>query len=194
MQRKGHVFLLIGPSGSGKTTLIHRMCSLDSKIRFLPTTTTRRPRVGEADGREYFFVSDDAFDRLIADGQLLEWQVIHGNRYGTSRTRIAEAIDQGIIGITSIDILGGLAVKQAFPQTSTSVFVRPSSRSELRQRLLRRGDASPEDLRRRLERADMEWNLADRCDFTVVNDGGCLEQALDQLVSIMHRRLDPSPD
>ena len=93
---RGHLFLLIGPSGSGKTTLIRAACGRIPSLRFIPTTTTRPPRPGEQDGREYFFVSPEEFDGLIARSDLLEWQWVHQNRYGTSRSRFAQAIEEGI--------------------------------------------------------------------------------------------------
>ncbi len=189
---RGHLFLLIGPSGSGKTTLIQEVRKVLPAVRFIPTTTTRRPRPGEQHGREYFFASDEEFDALIARRDLLEWQWVHGNRYGTSRQRFEEAIESGVLGITSIDVLGGISVKEAFPGDSTSIFVRPSSPDELRRRLVARGDTPGEDLERRMERVEMEFAQQSRCDAVVTNDDGHLEAALAQLVTIMRPYL-PEP-
>ncbi len=189
---QGHIFLLIGPSGSGKTTLIQEVRKVVPTVRFIPTTTTRTPRPGELHGREYFFASDEEFDALIARGDLLEWQWVHGNRYGTSRQRFEEAIEGGVLGITSIDVLGGIAVKAAFPEGSTSIFVRPSSPEELRRRLVARGDTPGEDLERRLERVEMEFAQQSRCDAVVTNDNGRLTEALAQLLAIMQPYLAES--
>ncbi len=182
---RGHLFLLIGPSGSGKTTLIQEVRKVRPAVRFIPTTTTRKPRPGEEHGREYFFATDDEFDALIARGDLLEWQWVHSNRYGTSRHRFEEAIEGGVLGITSIDVLGGVTVKSAFPDDSTSIFVRPSSPEELRRRLIARGDTPGEDLERRMERVEMEFAQQGRCDAVVTNDDGHLAVALEQLLEIM---------
>jgi guanylate kinase len=181
--RTGHVFLLIGPSGSGKTTLIQALRRRQPEVTFLPTTTTRPPRPGETDGVEYFFTSDAEFDRALAAGDFFEWQPIHGHRYGSSRQRFAAALEAGRVGITSLDILGGLAVKAAMGERATTVFVRPSSLAVLRQRLLARGDTGGDDLERRLRRAEMEIAQASRCDYIVINDD--LEAALDQLTRIV---------
>ena len=189
---RGHIFLLIGPSGSGKTTLIQEVRKVEPAVRFIPTTTTRKPRPGEQHGREYFFASDEEFDALIACGDLLEWQWVHGNRYGTSRQRFEEAIEGGVLGITSIDVLGGIAVKAAFPENSTSIFVRPSSPEELRRRLVARGDTPGEDLERGLERVEMEVGQQSRCDAVVTNDNGQLAAALAQLLDIMQPHLAES--
>lgn len=185
---RGHLFLLIGPSGSGKTTLIREALSRVPALRFIPTTTTRPPRPSEQHGREYFFVSADEFDRLVARGDLLEWQWVHGNRYGTSRLRFAQALEEGILGVTSIDILGGIEVKSAFGEDSTSIFVRPSSLDALRRRLLSRGDTDGTDMDTRLQRAEMELGEAARCDYTLINDDGRLAEAADALCSIIEAR------
>lgn len=185
MAKRGHLFLLIGPSGSGKTTLIQEVRERTPLVRFIPTTTTRAPRPTEENGREYFFVSEAEFDQLIQRGDLLEWQWVHGNRYGTSRRRFADAIAQGLLGITSIDVLGGVAVKAAFPLDSTSIFVRPSSLEELRHRLSARGDTPEDDMDRRLARAEMEIAQASACDEVLINDDGRLQEAADRLMGIM---------
>lgn len=186
---RGHLFLLIGPSGSGKTTLIREVRGRIPSLRFIPTTTTRPPRPGEQDGREYFFVSSDEFDALIARSDLLEWQWVHGNRYGTSRSRFVEALEDGLLGITSIDILGGIDVKAAFGDDCTAIFVRPSSLDALRTRLIGRGDQEGEDMDMRLERAEMELREASRCDHTLINDDGRLSEAADALTEIVEKYL-----
>jgi guanylate kinase len=188
---RGHLFLLIGPSGSGKTTLIQEMCRRFDRLRFLPTVTTRPPRPHEVNGREYDFVTHAEFEALTRAGALLEWQEIHGNLYGTSRLRLAEAIDRGVLGITSVDVFGGTRVRAAFPDDSTAIFVRPSSVTELRERLLTRGGASHDDIEVRLARVEMELAQAGQSDYAVVNDNGRLAEAADQLASILTRWLGP---
>ncbi len=187
--RQGHVFLLIGPSGSGKTTLIQALRRRHPEIGFLPTTTTRPSRPGETNGVEYFFTDDASFDQGLAAGDFFEWQPIHGHRYGSSRSRLASALQAGHLGITSLDILGGLAVKSALGPQATTVFVRPSSLAVLRERLLSRGDTEGADLERRLQRAEMELAQAARCDFILINDD--LQAALDQLARIVAPYLAP---
>lgn len=193
MADRGHLFLLIGPSGSGKTTLIQEMCRRFPTLRFVPTVTTRPPRAHEVNGREYDFVSREEFEALARSGALLEWQEIHGHWYGTSRLRIAEAIDRGVFGITSVDVVGGTRVRAAFPADSTAIFVRPSSLAELRERLLTRGGASRDDIEVRLGRVEMEMAQAGQSDYTVVNDNGRLADAAGHLADILARRLGP-PD
>lgn len=168
--RLGHVFLLIGPSGSGKTTLIREIRKRYPQIRFIPSTTTRPPRPGETDRVEYYFVSGREFEAISAAGGFFEWETIHGNRYGSSRERLTGAVDRGVIGITSIDILGGAKIKAAMGEDATTVFVRSSSLEELKRRLIARGDTDLDDMGNRLARAGMEMELAGRCDYTLLND------------------------
>lgn len=182
----GHVFLLIGPSGVGKTSIIRAVTARCPSVRFLPTTTTRPPRPGERNGREYFFVDDAEFDRAIARGEFLEWKRIHGYRYGTSRARLEEAVRSGVLGILAVDIAGGLEIKRVFGPSATTIFIRPSSTDDLLARLALRGDPK-EDIQRRMERAREELRMADRCDAVVVNEQGRLEETVEAVLAIIDR-------
>lgn len=191
MNVRGHLFLLIGPSGSGKTSIIREITARRPSIRFIPTTTTRPPRPGERNGREYFFVTDDEFDQAISRGEFLEWKQIHGYRYGTSRSRLEEAVRSGVIGIMSVDITGGLEIKRFFGSAATTIFVRPRSTEDLLVRLAGRGD-SQEDIERRMQRALRELQMADHCDAVVVNEQGRLEEAVEAVLAIIDRTIKPA--
>lgn len=182
----GHLFLLIGPSGSGKTSIIQRVTQEMPQVRFLPTSTTRPPRPTEKHGREYFFMTDEEFDEALARGEFLEWQWIHGNRYGTSRRRIMEALERGEIIIMSVDVLGGLVIRKELKDCSTAIFVRPSSTAQLRERLEKRGDAA-ESIEQRLERVQKELALAHESDFLVINDNGHLDDAVEAVEKIIRQ-------
>lgn len=183
MTFRGHLFLLVGPSGSGKTTIIQEICKVREDVRFLPTTTTRPPRPGETDGREYFFVSNEAFDEKLARGDFLEWKKIHGNRYGTSRERLQEAVQAGTLGIMSVDVLGGMEIRKDFPSETTAIFVSPSSLEELKERLMRRADTS--DISTRLDRARMEMERASQCDVIITNGEGQLADAVASVLQVI---------
>jgi len=185
----GHIFILVGAGGSGKTTLIRAVLERYPEVRFMPTTTTRPPREGERNGREYFFVNDDEFERMRNDGELLEWAQIHGHLYGTSKTRIRQLLDSDRIGITSLDYQGAFAVKAAFPERSTTIFVHPLTISELRERLVNRHDTAEPDIERRLARAVEESAQAKRCDHDLLNATGKLPEALEGLLAIMESTL-----
>jgi guanylate kinase len=177
---RGHIFLLVGPSGGGKTTLIRRVVE-DGRLpafTFVPSTTSRAPRPGEADGVDYHFVADAEFGRLLARGDFLEWQRVHGFRYGSSRARLVGAVNDGK-GITSADILGAFKIKAALPALVSTVFVTPSDSNRLRQRIVRRAPLSEAELTRRLGRVAMEMGLAHACDRLVLNDE--LDVAIERL-------------
>lgn len=167
---RGHVYLLVGPSGGGKTTLIHSVTRRDSAFRFVPSTTSRPPRVGEVDGRDYHFVDEPEFQRLTGAGEFLEWQRVHGFRYGSSRRRLEATVAEGRRGITSADILGAFKIKAAMPADVTTVFVTPTHLDTLRQRIRQRAPITEEELERRLARVRMEMALAHACDALVLND------------------------
>jgi guanylate kinase len=181
----GHIFLLVGPSGGGKTTLIRRVAGAAPPhpdlpaFRFVPSTTSRPPRPGERDGVDYHFVSEGDFERLAAAGEFLEWQRVHGFRYGSSRARLLAATHDGGWGITSADILGAFKIKAALPDLVSTVFVTPSDASRLRDRIQERAPLSEAEMERRLGRVAMEMQLAHACDRLVLNDD--LEQAARRL-------------
>lgn len=193
MSDRGHLYLLIGPSGSGKTTIIREVVARRPDVRFLPTTTTRAPRPGERNGREYYFVNDEEFDQALARGEFLEWKRIHGHRYGTSRSRLEEAVRSGTAGILSVDILGGLEIKRVFGADATTIFVRPHSTQELLERLVGRGD-DQDDIEGRLRRAEEEMRMASLCDYVVINDNGHLQDAVEAVLRIIDRTAVRNPE
>jgi len=177
---RGHIYLLVGPSGGGKTTLIRRVTSAAAAaFRFVPSTTSRPPRPGEQDGIDYHFTGEPDFERLAVAGDFLEWQRVHGYRYGSSRHRLEAVVAEGRRGITSADILGAFKIKAAMPADVTTIFVTPSATEKLRQRILARAPVAPAELARRLGRVEMEMRLAHACDHLILNDD--LERAVADL-------------
>lgn len=185
MPGPGHLFILVGAGGSGKTTLIQAVREVHPEVRFMPTTTTRPSRPGEMNGREYDFVDDATFGRMRAAGELLEWAEIHGHTYGTSRKRIEGLLASAEVGITSLDYHGAFAVKAAFPDRSTTIFVHPLSLEDLRVRLRTRNDTSIPDIERRIARAAEESAQARNCDYDLLNANGRFDEALRSLLEIM---------
>ncbi len=178
---RGHIFLLVGPSGGGKTTLIHRVTARGPAagsgaspgipaFTFVPSTTSRPPRPGEQDGVDYHFVGEADFEGLAAHGDFLEWQRVHGFRYGSSRARLLAAVADGHWGITTADILGAFKIKAALPEAVSTVFVTPSDSGRLRERILERSPLSEAEVGRRLGRVAMEMELAHACDRLILND------------------------
>lgn len=165
----GGLIVFASPAGGGKSTVIRRLRDTHPDWGFSVSATTRAPRSGEADGREYYFLSREEFVRRVETGEFLEHEDVHGNLYGTLRPITMERVQRGETLIFDLDVKGALNVKEAFPE-ALSIFLLPPSREILRQRLEGRKTEPPEVVERRLSRADMELALAPRFDVQIVND------------------------
>lgn len=183
--RTGHPFPLViaAPSGTGKTSLAHALVGAEENAVFSVSATTRRPRAGEREGIDYHFVADAEFDRMIAEGELVEWATVHGKRYGTPWAAIRNGIEQGRTVVLDIDIQGARNVRGAFAD-AVLVFILPPNAGELRRRLASRNTEGGEDLRRRLHNALDELDAVAEFDYVVVNDQ--FERALQTLEAIFH--------
>jgi guanylate kinase len=161
--------VLSGPSGVGKSTVVAELSRICPQIWVSVSVTTRPPRPGEADGREYYFVDDSEFDRLVASGALLEWAELYGRqRSGTPRAPVEERLNAGVPALLEIDVNGARQVKRAVPE-ARMVFLAPPSWDELVRRLTGRGTEPPEVIARRLAVAEDEMAAAGEFDITLVN-------------------------
>jgi guanylate kinase len=176
--------VLSGPSGVGKSTVVAELNRSCPQIWISVSATTRKPRPGEVDGREYHFVDDDEFDRLVASEALLEWARFAGNRYGTPRVPLNEKLEAGVSCLLEIDVAGARQVRRAAPDARL-VFLAPPSWDELVRRLTGRGTEAPEVLARRLEAARAELEAADEFDVTLVNTS--VKDVCRQLVALMEQ-------
>jgi guanylate kinase len=176
--------VLSGPSGVGKSTVIAELAKTDPQIWISVSVTTRRPRPGEVDGRHYRFVDDSEFDRLVAEGALLEWARFSGYRYGTPRAPLKAKLDAGVSCLLEIDVAGARQVRQAAPEACL-VFLAPPSWDELVRRLTGRGTEPPDVLQRRLAAAKEELAAADEFDITLVNTS--VQDVCRQLVALMEQ-------
>lgn len=154
------------------------------KLGFSVSATSRAPRAGEQNGREYFFLSTAEFDRRIAAGEFVEWEEVYaGTKYGTLRQEVERVLDSGHNLIMDIDVKGALNVKSQFGDTALSIFILPPSVEVLEQRLRGRNTDSEESLRKRIEKAEYELGFADRFDCRVVNDN--LEAAVAEVAGLI---------
>jgi len=183
MDYPGNLFVVAAPSGAGKSSLVKALLELDSHVQPSVSHTTRAPRGQEKHGREYFFASDAEFDQMVLGDAFVEWAHVHGRRYGTSKRMIEERIAHGQDVILEIDWQGALQIKRIFAN-AVLVFILPPSWDELRSRLERRGEDSPEVIETRLANAATEMAQAKEFDFVIINE--LFERALFDLKAIVH--------
>ena len=189
MNEKGILIVVSGFSGSGKGTLMKELLTRYPDTYALSiSATTRSPREGEVDGREYFFVSKDEFEKMIAKGELIEYAKYVENYYGTPRDYVEKKLDEGKDVILEIEIQGALNVKKMFPDTLL-LFVTPPSAEELRKRLVGRGTETMDVIESRMDRACEEAQGMENYDYLIVNDS--LDRCVEEMHSIIqgeHRR------
>lgn len=182
MNRNGLLVVLSGPSGSGKGTLIKRVREQYENIRFSISATTRKPREGEIDGKNYFFITTDQFKSMIENDKLVEWVEYCGNYYGTPREYVEESTSQGFDIVLEIEVEGALNIIKRYPEC-VSIFILPPSFEELRRRIEGRGTEKPDVIDRRLERAKKELEFVNHYDYVVINDN--IEEAASEIVNIL---------
>ena len=165
----GKVFVITGPSGVGKGTLIERLLERITELELSISATTRSPRPGEVDGRDYHFLAPDEFDRRVEAGDFLEHATYSGNRYGTLREEVERRLAEGRSVVLEIEVQGARQVREAMPE-AVQIFIAPPSPEVLRERLEGRGTDSPEAIEERLRTAETELTARDEFPHVVVND------------------------
>ena len=184
-QRRGLMLVLSSPSGVGKTSLSRRLVADHAELDLSISMTTRGPRPGEHDGREYFFVSDAEFTRRIEAGEFLEWAEVHRHhRSGTPRAAVMDALAAGHDVMFDVDWQGARAIAAAAPEDTVRVFILPPSMAEMVRRIHARAGDSDEMIRRRLETAREEFTKWGEYDYVIVNDD--FDHAYAELAHIYH--------
>lgn len=182
MMNKGLLIVYTGASGVGKGTIMKELLQKNPNLRLSVSATTRAPREGERDGREYYFVSHERFDEMIAEDGFLEHAEYVGNKYGTPKEPVFRMLDEGLDVILEIEVKGFLQVKESCPECVT-IFIAPPSFEELKARLHGRGTESKEVIAARLKTAEQELQSKDLFDYVVVNDD--LDRAVEEVLSII---------
>ena len=182
MNKRGKLFVISGPSGAGKSTVVFKAMEGREDYCFSTSVTTRKPRPGEVDGREYFFIDRDRFSEMVLRDELLEHAEYVSNSYGTPRAYVEEQLDAGFDVILDIEIQGARQVHEKMPE-AVMIFIAPPTLEELERRLVNRGTDTAEAIRGRLARARQEYAEADFYSYIIVNDDA--DAAATELASII---------
>lgn len=165
----GKLIVLTGPSGVGKGTLMRSLLQRHPELYYSISVTTRPPRVGEIDGKDYYFISRSKFEQMVERDELLEWAEFAGNYYGTPREPVLNQIRSGRTIVLEIELKGARQIRARFP-SAISIFILPPNLKELEKRIRGRAQDSEEAISRRLRRAEEEVNAASEFDLQIVND------------------------
>ena len=182
MQRKGILYVISAPSGAGKSTLCRELLDIFPELRHSVSFTTRNPRPGEIDGKDYFFVSREEFLRMVAEDGFAEWAEVHGNLYGTAIKTLRECRESGVDLLLDIDCQGAAQLKER-QVAGVNIFILPPGYSELRKRLEGRNSDTPEVIATRIDNAAAEIREARWYDYIVVND--IFSRAVEELKAII---------
>ncbi len=180
---KGIVAIISGPAGSGKGSVVKMLCAEYDNFNLSVSCTTRAPRPGEKDGREYFFISREEFQNRLAEGRILEHTEYCGNFYGTPADYVKKLVEEGKDVILEIETDGARQIKELMPEAIT-IFLVPESKERIRERLTGRGTESPEVIEKRLRKAEKELKIARGYDYVVVNPTGNIEEAVKNVAAI----------
>lgn len=182
MRRSGSLLVISAPSGAGKTTLLKELMSRRDDLKFSVSYTTRLPRAGEVNGKDYTFVDESQFRAMIDRAEFMEWAQVHSGLYGTSKSRLHDMLHGGVNVVLDIDVNGARQIRDHFP-SAVFIFILPPSLDELAHRLRGRMSNTEDDIRLRLSRATGEISEYLMYDYVIINDN--LEKALAELDAVV---------
>lgn len=180
--REGIMLVVSGPSGCGKGTICKELLQRNEGINVSVSVTTRKPREGEIEGLNYFFVTEEEFESMVANDEVLEYAHVHGSYYGTPKNFVFDNLDRGEDILLEIDVQGAMQIKDKYPQ-ATFIFIIPPSMEELKNRIIKRGTESMDDIEVRYKNAFKELEYVNEYDYIVVNDE--VEEAVNKIECII---------
>ena len=168
--QKGKLIIFSAPSGAGKTTVVKHLLKQDFGLEFSISATSRKPRHTETDGKDYYFLTNEEFQKKVANDEFLEWEEVYaGTCYGTLKAEVERIRDKGKHVIFDVDVIGGLNIKKYYGDEALAVFIKPPSIEELRNRLVGRSTDSPDVIEKRIQKAEYELSFASQFDTILVS-------------------------
>lgn len=186
MKKNAKLFVFSAPSGSGKTTIVRKLLQEFDDLHFSISATTRSRRQNEIDGKDYFFISEDEFQKKIEGNEFIEWEKFYDYYYGTLKKFVDNLLSQKKSVLLEVDVKGALRIKKKY-ENSVLIFIAPPSKKILKQRLIARKTETQEDLEKRIERAEMELEYKDKFDHVIVNEN--LDSAIEQAIKIINKEI-----
>ena len=191
--KSGLLVILAAPSGTGKSTICKRLIKNNKNWNFSISATTRKQREGEIDDKDYKFISNTEFEHFVKFGDFLEWEIVHGNKYGTLWESVEDALDNNKVMIFDIDVKGAMTIKEEYPDQSILLFIEPpgdninEQKEILNERLVNRGNEQELAIKHRLKRFETEMDYKEKFDYTFVNKN--LDQTIEKVEKLIKRKI-----
>ena len=191
--KSGLLVILAAPSGTGKSTICKRLIKNNKNWNFSISATTRKPREEEIDDKDYKFISNTEFEHFVKFGDFLEWEIVHGNKYGTLWESVEEALDNNKVMIFDIDVKGAMSIKEEYPDQSILLFIEPpgdnvnEQKEALNERLINRGNEQELAIKHRLKRFETEMDFKEKFDYTFVNEN--LDKTIEKVEKLIKRKI-----
>ncbi len=185
--------ILAAPSGTGKSTICKELIKKNKKWEFSVSVTTRIPRDGEIDGKDYTFISNSDFEHFVKFGDFIEWEIVHGNKYGTPWSSVEDTISSSKVMIFDIDVKGGLAIKEEYPDSTILLFIEPpgeninEQKEALNDRLVKRGNEQELAIKHRLKRFETEMQYKEKFDHSFINKD--LNKTVEKVEKLIKRNI-----
>ena len=191
--KKGLLVILAAPSGTGKSTICRELIKNNKNWNFSVSVTTRNPRDGEIDGKDYKFISNSEFEHFVKFGDFIEWEIVHGNKYGTLWSTIDDALDNKKVLILDIDVKGAMSIKEEYEDQAVLIFIEPpglninEQKETLNERLVKRGNEQELAIKHRLKRFETEMEFKEKFDYHFVNEK--LDKTIDKVEKLIKRNI-----